>query len=241
MTEYLVFTLYGPLASWGELAMGNHRHTAMYPTRSALLGILGAACGVDRGDEVGQQRLADGYRFGLRVRSFGHPLRDYHTVQYGLPARRQVFRTRRDELEHGKGRGTYLSTREYRTDALTVVAVEALDNAPFNHHELADQLRHPHFVLYLGRKSAPLALPLNPVVTLAESLHAATESRKEPEVVSWERIVGDETDTYFWEDGMEPGVVALESRWRYDHPVSRDRWQFVRRREHRGGAEATHD
>jgi CRISPR system Cascade subunit CasD len=50
MMEYLLFRLYGPLASWGEIAVGESRHTATYPGKSALLGLLAAALGIRRDD-----------------------------------------------------------------------------------------------------------------------------------------------------------------------------------------------
>ena len=51
--DILVFRLYGPMASWGEIAVGENRHTANYPSKSALLGLLGAALGIERDDEAG--------------------------------------------------------------------------------------------------------------------------------------------------------------------------------------------
>ena len=51
MKEYLVFQLYAPLASWGEEASGEIRHSATVPTRSALLGLLAAALGIRRDEE----------------------------------------------------------------------------------------------------------------------------------------------------------------------------------------------
>nr|WP_284509571.1 CRISPR-associated protein Cas5 [Salinivibrio costicola] len=48
MRDYLVFRLYGPLASWGEPAVGGDRPTSAYPSRSAVLGLLGAALGIKR-------------------------------------------------------------------------------------------------------------------------------------------------------------------------------------------------
>ena len=48
MKDYLVFRLYGPLASWGQAAVGGDRPTGLQPTRSAILGLLGAALGIKR-------------------------------------------------------------------------------------------------------------------------------------------------------------------------------------------------
>jgi len=171
--DYLLFRLYGPLASWGEIAVGESRHTAVYPGKSALLGLLAASLGIRRNEEQKHQALADGYRFAVKVLSTGQLLRDYHTTQVPDSTFRGVFRTRRDEILIGKSQpdhfGTILSSREYRCDALSLVAVKPLDQAPYTLAMLAEHLREPRFHLYLGRKSCPLAAPLNPCIRSGDS------------------------------------------------------------------------
>ena len=48
MPEYLVFQLYGPFMSWGDIAVGEMRPSAMMPAKSAILGLLAAAVGIKR-------------------------------------------------------------------------------------------------------------------------------------------------------------------------------------------------
>jgi len=67
MRSFLLFRLYGPLASWGEIAVGEVRPTALQPTRSALLGLLGAALGVRRGDDEAFSALGATLRFAIFV------------------------------------------------------------------------------------------------------------------------------------------------------------------------------
>lgn len=43
MDQFLIFQLFGPMASWGECAPGGVRQTLGIPTKSALLGILEGA------------------------------------------------------------------------------------------------------------------------------------------------------------------------------------------------------
>lgn len=175
--EYLLFRLYGPMASWGEIAVGESRHSAVYPGKSALLGLLAAALGIRRGEEQRQAALATGYRFAVKVISTGHPLRDYHTTQAPDSVGKFVYRTRRDELVMGKERlGTILSSREYRCDSLNLVAVAVEEGAPYSLAELRDALLKPRFHLYLGRKSCPLAAPLNPLVRTASGFGEALDS-----------------------------------------------------------------
>ena len=124
-----------------------------------------------------QAALAAGYRFAVKVISAGHPLRDYHTTQVPDSVGKFVYRTRRDELVTGKERlGTILSSREYRCDALALVAVVAEEAAPHSLSEIRNALLKPKFHLYLGRKSCPLAAPLNPVLQTAAGFGEALDS-----------------------------------------------------------------
>lgn len=245
MTEYLLMRLYGPLASWGEIAVGESRHSAVHPSRSALLGLLGAALGVERDDDEGQRMLTDGYRFAVKLESTGSPLRDYQTIQVGVAPRKFQFRSRRQELAAGKV-DTILSTREYRCDSIALVAVEALPSAPHDLEFVAAAFKNPRFSLCLGRKSCPLALPLAPKLIDAANLKMAFDSAELPSLLS---LLGNmEPDQiwptwrdrqafalgqvrYYWEDGMQAGMKPSFDAWRHDQPLSRCRWQFSPRRE----------
>jgi len=245
MADYLLLRLYGPLASWGEIAVGESRHSAAHPSRSALLGLLGAALGIERDDEPGQRMLIEGYRFGIKLESVGSPLRDYHTVQVGVPPRKFQFRSRRQELAADKV-DTILSAREYRCDSLALVAVEVLPPAPAGLDELAQALRQPHFPLYLGRKSCPLALPLLPQRVAAASLREALDGVELPSLLGLldphqpQQVWPSRQDRqafrlgqvrYYWEDGMQAGLQPSFETVRHDQPLSRSRWQFAARRE----------
>jgi CRISPR system Cascade subunit CasD len=249
MAEYLLFRLYGPMASWGEIAVGESRHSAAYPSRSALLGLLGAALGLRRDDDEAQQALVNGYRLAIKVLSAGKPLRDYHTVQTPAQKKGVVHRTRTQELANKYVLETLLSMREYRCDSLAVVAVEALPSARWTLDELRAALRSPIFPLYLGRKSCPPAVPLAPAVITAANLDdafatkqysilalTANMDRADAEWPSRDDIrvlrLRDQTARYCWEEGMDAGVEPDMHVIRHDQPLSRRRWQFAPRREY---------
>ena len=59
MSQYLIFQLHGPMASWGVDAPGDVRHTHELPSRSALLGLLAAGVGIRRDDT---ERLPASFR-----------------------------------------------------------------------------------------------------------------------------------------------------------------------------------
>ena len=234
--EYLVFRLYGPLASWGEIAVGESRHSAVYPGKSALLGLLSASLGIRRDEEDRQLAMANGYQFAVKVLKSGSLLRDFHTVQVPDSVGKVTYRTRRDELVRGKARlGTILSSREYRCDALSLVAVRATENAPYSLTEVKGALLKPRFHLYLGRKSCPLAAPLNPAVgEWAGFGQALNNYPLEPLCLEgfdkrWLPI-DQEPVRYYWE-GEAHDLKAQQVLTRHDQLLSRSRWQFTQRSE----------
>lgn len=195
MRDYLVFQLYGPLASWGDIAVGETRPSALTPSKSAILGLVAAALRLKRPDtihyehdeprttrersecEVSQAKLAEGYGIAIKVESLGLPLSDYHTAE--VP-KGTGYSTRRDEIlevavqkRTGNFKGTILSRREYRQDTYCAVALWAQPDAPYALDSLRNALLEPGFTLYLGRKACPLALPLQPAVVQAEHVEDA--------------------------------------------------------------------
>lgn len=227
--EFLVFQLIAPLASWGDTAVGEFRGSREHPGDSALIGLLGTALGIRRDDEAAHASLRDGYHFAVGVVSPGRLLRDYHTAQ--VPGRAALkgrpHGTRCDELSVPKSElNTILSTREYRQDSACVVAVQASSGAPFTLNELAQRLREPRFVLYLGRKSCPPAEPLAPRLLEAASAHAAlTDYLGLHDDASALRSMA-------WSDGVNAGVQPHLSAPRKDRLIRRRGWQFGDRTEH---------
>ena len=81
MPDYLIFHLYGPMASWGDIAVGEYRNTADTPTRSAIFGLLAAGLGIHRDDEDGLLNLSRSYKMAVRIDAHGTRLQDFHTTQ----------------------------------------------------------------------------------------------------------------------------------------------------------------
>lgn len=249
--EFLVFQLQGPMSSWGDTAVGEYRGSYNYPSESALIGLLGAAIGIRREDEAGHAALRQGYGFAVGVQSAGRLLRDYHTAQ--VPGRVALkgrpHATRRDELAVPKADlKTILSTRDYRQDAASVIAVQPRDNAPYMLEVLADKLRQPRFVLYLGRKSCPPAAPFFPLVIDANSALAAFDEYRERLDAQREthkdqrgRVPLEPLGKLIrlvWGDGVEAGISADLSVPRKDRLIRRQGWQFGDRTEHTALLEA---
>jgi CRISPR system Cascade subunit CasD len=207
------------------------------------MGLLAAALGIDREQETQHIGLNQGYRMASAILSEGDLLRDYHTVQAPDSVGKVRYRTRRDELVTGHGRlGTLLSSRDYRIDAQAVVALQGLKSAPFGLAELQAALRKPKFILYLGRKSCPLAAPLQPEIVGADGFAAAfAKYQPAQSALSDNRALQSEGYTdYYWEGEVEDfadpqQLVAhqLMQLTRHDRLLSRHRWQFGRNEIHR--------
>lgn len=238
MNELLVFRLFGPLASWGEVAVGEVRPSAVRPTRSALLGLLGAALGIRRADDEGHAALSSAFGFAVRADAPGVPLIDYHTVNWRRP-KREVVLTRADELRAPRHElRTVQSQRHYRCDAVTTVAVAARDPARWSLADLRAALERPVFTLSLGRKACAPALPLGAEIVAAPTLVEAFRlyDEKRPLAGKLRRLTrrADAVEIA-WDDslGTPSGLEPTGQRYveRRDDPLSRVRWRFSVRRE----------
>lgn len=246
--DTLIFQLQASLSSWGEVAVGEYRPSAEYPSQSAIHGLLGAALGIDREDNDAQAALRDGYRLAVGVLSQGRLLRDYHTAQ--VPSRSDLKKrphaTRRDELSLPRtDLKTILSSRDYRQDAAALVAIQAQTNAPYSLAQLADALKKPKFVLYLGRKSCPLDEPLHPRVIDTNTISNAFADYQKQLVELWAQQLPKHSvqtnravqkiawgDDFGTDDLPVIGVKRDLSITRKDQVITRHGWQFADRSEH---------
>ena len=246
MKDYLVFRLYGPMASWGQPAVGGDRATDNAPTRSAILGLLGAALGIKREDAATLESLHTQVKVATKQVTPTSLLRDYHTSQVPSRNRKYLYRTRRNELvdELKDKLNTVLSTRDYRCDGVWTVAVSLTQEtaeglAPLTLEQLKQALLKPVYVLSLGRKSCPLAAPLLPVILENVRLKEALDTEF-PSIMDVDKPYLDniwlrpgKLATYRWEgeaDEFTGESVLTTHPW--DDPVSRDRWQFRQRTQH---------
>lgn len=243
MPDFLLFRLYGPLASWGEIAVGERRGSWSRPGKSGVLGMVAAALGIRRDEADRLAALTAGYDFAVRVDAPGVPLRDYHTAQTVREADMKKLRkidsrpmTRRRELAVEKeDRETILSQRDYYADFMATVALWQREASPHSLAALADALRRPGFVLYLGRKSCPLGLPLAPALVSAETLSEAFAGYAPP-VLAAGLEKSDPRRLVSWEGDIAPGerIRPLHTEHRRDASTNRQRWQFAERSERIG-------
>ncbi len=231
-------TLYGAMASWGEIAVGEARASSTRPSRSALIGMVSAALGITRDDDETLQRMVEAYRFAVRVWMPGVLTRDFHTWQYQKPRRGAAWLTRKEELKDDQPPDTGISYRDYFCDAAyTVCLWTVVDQPPFTLERIKEAFERPRFVLYLGRKSCPPAIPVTIRIQHANSLKEVfANTPLDKTVQEWMRP--DPQDSLvFWDDDGDPRgeMTAQDVFFRRDVPLNRRAWQFTERREHFAG------
>ncbi|MFC6081326.1 type I-E CRISPR-associated protein Cas5/CasD [Sphaerisporangium aureirubrum] len=135
----LVLQLAGPLQSWGSSSRFARRGTEASPTKSGVIGLLAAALGRARTDDVSDLAAL---RFGVRVDQPGTPLRDFQTAHHFVSEEKFP-----------------ISERFYLADAVFVAAVEGDDSNLIE--DLHRAVREPCFLPYLGRRSCPPSRPVD--------------------------------------------------------------------------------
>ena len=149
MSHFLILKLQGPMQAWGTHTYEDFRPSNLFPTRSGLLGLLGACLGIDRSDHDGLDTLARSVEFTVKVVQGGVKLSDYHTI---MEARRANRKPKEGE--------TVQTRREYLFNASFLVAVGERPSAPICLDAIAQAVQKPVFTPSLGRRSCPLSVPL---------------------------------------------------------------------------------
>lgn len=238
MTQFLLSTIYAPLASWGDIAVGEMRGSWDRPSRSAILGMVAAALGLVREDQTAHDALDSGYGLAVRLDAPGVPMADYHTAQTvaASAVKKRRPATRAAMLEAGDPE-TILSRRMYRQDALATTCLWARGGARWTLEELAAALKRPVYILYAGRRANALGLPLSPEIVDAITLAKAFQNRSPlpAELRDFSRrafrralstppeIAHDPCD------GFTSGLEQLRRELRRDAAAQRSRWQFAER------------
>lgn len=133
------------MSAYGLQTFDVHRKVNHFPTRSAILGMLGAAMGItrDRFNELFE--LSQKLTIAVQVNQCGEKMVDYHTVQN--------FRSPQGKIQ----KGTKPTYREYWCDSEHTFAIcgdETLIDT------LASKVKAPEFSIFQGRKCCPLTRPL---------------------------------------------------------------------------------
>ena len=228
MNDYLVFRLSAPMGSFGSFSGHERRSTDNFPLRSAILGILGAALGIERSDLNSQNKLLD-YHVAIFTKSLGSTFRDFHTIQ-SIPSTIKKPNSRRSAIESiGNGIKTSITKRDYFTEIDLLISIWSF-NGHWTLNDLVQSLKNPKFFLYVGRKSCPLAAPMNPrIVKASDPVESFDEVLvKEEELPSGVFPIVSDPFPEGEPDRREivPSEPIDRGRWHFEQ---KERWYFDRK------------
>lgn len=146
----LLLRLEGPLQSWGERSRWDVRDTADRPTKSGVIGLLGAALGYSRMDSR-LRLLSECLRFGVRIDRPGQRIVDFQTITGVVPRADGKTKGREDDPY------TIISPRSYLQDASFL---SGLEGPMATLEQCKDALLRPKWPAFLGRKCCPPTTPL---------------------------------------------------------------------------------
>ncbi len=174
MKEFLILKLQGAMQAWGGHTYETFRPSYIFPTRSGILGLLGACLGIERDNiqkredlnqsfeltiKAEKRRLEKQVYKGTQVRDLSiNKMTDYHTV---LDGRRANGKPRKEAI---------ISYREYLNDAEFTLILDFKKDAIYNLNQIKEAIEKPIFTPFLGRRSCPLHRPLFEKVFKAENI-----------------------------------------------------------------------
>jgi CRISPR system Cascade subunit CasD len=167
MSDTLAFLIDAPLQSWGASSKFQRRETESWPTKSALVGVLAAALGIDKHAQDETDKLAPLAALCFSVFRWPKPapitrLTDFHTIGGGYdktnPAEKLHIPCKAGD---GSPFGTVITRRTYLTDARFIALFQG-DLATLE--RAAAALLDPVWGVWFGRKTCIPAEPLTPVL-----------------------------------------------------------------------------
>lgn len=202
-----------PMQAWGLSSKFQYRETNAFPTKSALVGMIAAAMGIDKQDPEEEKRLRPLSALRLTVVRLPRPkaavsrFSDFHTVGGGYDKNASL----REKLSiprkaSGAPFGTVITHRSYLTDAAFAAVLEG-DAEILEPTRAA--LLDPVWGVWFGRKACLPATPLTPTLgadrqAALDGLLAAIPGR-EPGAL----------DTFEYQEEAEDGVF-----YQSDQPVA---------------------
>lgn len=137
----LLLELDGPMQSWGCRGRFSEKDTGREPTKSGVIGLVAAALGRSRDEDVSD--LAE-LHFGLRVDREGNLKKEFQTAQNIIRADGGVDKTQ-------------LSNHYYLSGARFIAGFQGNKDFLF---KLKSALLHPVYMPFLGRRSFVPACPV---------------------------------------------------------------------------------
>lgn len=203
MRKFLVLQLRGVMQAWGTHTYEDFRPSSIFPTKSAIIGLVGACMGIER-DDIEKRELLN-KSISIDIASINpHNVRkieDFHTI---LDARKVDGKPRNDAI---------ISKREYLCDAHFLLFISVQDGSYFSLVEIENAVKKPVFTPFLGRKSCPISEPLFKEYVEAASITSAVEQvTQEAYTLYTEDKLTDSTEYHIRDIPVKDKVRQFEKR-----------------------------
>ena len=126
-----------PMQSWGTTLKLKNHDTQPYPSKSGVIGMIGAAIGIRRDDDKSISDLVC-LKFGVRIDRQGTIIDDFHVSEVSEKEKK-------------------IGHRKYLSDACFTCGIEA-DEKTLDKIKYA--LLHPAYPLFAGRRGCPVTAEL---------------------------------------------------------------------------------
>ncbi len=162
----LAFYLDSPLQSWGASSKFQRRETGSFPTKSAVIGMVAAALGIDKHAADEAEKLTPlaalhftAVKIETKEKSITR-LMDFHTIGGGY----EKSTSQREKMSipqkaSGAPFGTVITRRSYLTDARFAILLDGEMNLL---EKVKAALENPVWGVWFGRKTCLPATPLTP-------------------------------------------------------------------------------
>ncbi|MBK5237785.1 MAG: type I-E CRISPR-associated protein Cas5/CasD [Actinomycetales bacterium] len=223
MTESLALRFAGPQQSWGSTELAD-RNSEPVPTRNAVIGMIAAALGAPRGQ---WPDWLWGSEIWVRVDRVGILSSDFHTVGAPPPRVSDIRGRHRKAVGLGGpadfavpmgngvgwklGGGTMVTNRQYLADAEFLIAISHPEEGRVA--EIAQAMRQPVFMTYLGRKAFAPTFPFHLGVRSGAPryvLEALPTRSDETTGLTLHELLGDRN---FAVDRVNPPAIASWEGW----------------------------
>ncbi len=145
----LLMRLKGPMQSWGTKSKFYDRDTESFPSKSGVVGIVCAALGRDRSEDISD--IAN-LKFGVRILESGHLKKEYQVAGIDGFMRASGSVERKQAIPY---------TKHYISDADFLVGFEdEKGNSLDLLKQIHSALKKPKWALSLGRKSYLPSIPI---------------------------------------------------------------------------------
>ncbi|MFT5623123.1 MAG: CRISPR system Cascade subunit CasD [Bacteroidia bacterium] len=176
--QTLAFYIDAPLQSWGASSRFQYRETNAFPTKSALVGLIAGALGIDKHQATESALLQPIADLKLTVVRLNKQQRtpsrftDFHTVGGGYNKKAPLWEKMSiPKKASGAPFGTVITRRSFLTDSTFAALLEG-DSETLNRVQAA--LLDPVWGVWFGRKTCLPASPLTP--TLGDDRQQALDS-----------------------------------------------------------------